>query len=423
MTSLKIINGLLLTQDATRTVRVADIYVKDGEIMQIADHITAQADRVIDAKGALVLPGLINAHVHLGESIYMSKIAHRLMLERYLNETEEIAERHRSKVEVARELIATYSLAELVRAGTTTIAGGRTANVAGLHGVRNVSGYMMMSHGKLSKYKDNAPQQLKETILRDSSLLTTHAIFIHSLATVSPEDLGTIAGLREVLPGCRTMLHLAETQTVTATTRSLHGQTEINLLRKMDLLNDRTLAVHGCNLSQQEIRVLHDTGVRLVHCLSSNMSASDCTLSARTLNQMGSSLVIGTDGAITSGSFSVLHEAARVYMYQNQFKSRDTFSAQAAFDAITINAAHSLGLGDQVGSIECGKRADLTIVRLPADASPRRAVDTLIYYAHLAVVETVLIDGEVKLYQGKLIGPLATAYQPFYDLTAQLSND
>ena len=120
-------DGIVITQDSNRRVFRGDVFIQDGAIAYVGKECSRTADIIIDAHEKIVMPGIINSHVHLGESVYMSMIATRLPLDEYLRQTELLASRNPEYVEGSRDIAAGYTLAQLVRSGVTTIAGGRTA--------------------------------------------------------------------------------------------------------------------------------------------------------------------------------------------------------------------------------------------------------------------------------------------------------
>lgn len=414
-------DGIVITQDSNRRVFRGDVFIQDGAIAYVGEECSRTADIIIDAHEKIVMPGIINSHVHLGESVYMSMIATRLPLDEYLRQTELLASRNPEYVEGSRDIAAGYTLAQLVRSGVTTIAGGRTATVAEKYGVRNVSGYMLMNYGKLGKFSVDIEAQFANEVRLHDSPLTSHALFIHSLATVSPSELSAAQRLLAEYPECRLMAHIAETREVVARTREIYECSELDTLEHYGFLNDRFLAVHACYLATPELRRLRDSGAHLAHCLTSNMASSSRTLNRRDMSVLGNARVLATDGIVTSGTFSLLEEASYAYKYHNRYTAQDWLTPQQLLDDITIKPAKALGLDGITGSIEVGKRADIVILGLDVSLGIDNAVSQLIYYAQAVSIKTVIIDGVITLLEGELSKELARCCAQFHKLTEQLT--
>src|SRR3989338_6465161 len=147
--------------------------------------------KVVNASNYIIIPGLINTHVHLGESIYANLIKGKLGLKEYLDFTNNLS-KISDKIKLNREIICEYSLLRILRNGTTTICGGRTSKSAEKFGIRNVSGYMLMKSHSLGKYSKNIKKQFFEEYAVINHSLTRPAIFIHSLNTVDKQIIAQI---------------------------------------------------------------------------------------------------------------------------------------------------------------------------------------------------------------------------------------
>lgn len=327
-----------------------------------------KSDKIIDARGMTILPGLVNAHVHLGESIFADFFGSKYSLEHYLKVTNELTEKT-DLIERGRKIIADYSLLNLIKSGTTTICGGRTTDSSEKIGVRNVSGYMLMNSIKLKKFSIDVEKKFKEECKKIKKTKLSHpALFIHSLNTV---DRNAIKNAKKILNNCpsiRLILHIAETKKQEHEIKSKFGKSSIKFIYQQGLLNSGTILIHGNWINDEDMKIVKKCNVSVVHCLSSNLKVADKTLNLKKTIKNGVLTCIATDGLVTSGTFSVLNEAAKCFIYHNSHnrsESRNSIpiSFQKILDMVTIDAAKVLGLENIIGSIEKAKKADMIFIK------------------------------------------------------------
>jgi len=391
-------NGTIFTQNAQREIlQQADILIDDSRISDIGFNLTVDVDQTIDVEGKWMIPGLINSHVHLGESAYAAWMSGRYGLSNYLEKTESIAQKF--DLETKRSTIAAYSLLQLIRSGTTTVAGGRTRESSSALGVRDVSGYMLMQSRKLEHFSENFGVEMSSLITSSSG--TSHAaIFIHSLATVDEALLCKVSEFHIKNPEVRIMLHVGETADIVKHIEQQYGKREIDILNRFNLLGPQTLLVHGNHLFSPELEQIAASRASIAHCMSSNFNTADKTLDLKTAYGLGINITIATDGVVTGSDFSVLREAGAAYRYHNRFLSNCGITAGSFLDMITVNAAIALGLQERIGSIEVGKDADISIVSPPMNLRLASA-EHLLYYANLVEVRDVMVAGKFLLRNGE----------------------
>jgi len=400
--NILIINASIITQNKQRKyIPRGFIVIKRSEIKKIGSGDPNMADikvrggyKIIDASGLLVLPGLINAHVHLGDSIFQGLLNGKHTLEDYLRETEEIIEKT-DLIEKERDTIVEYSLAKLIRAGTTTICGGRVADCANSWGVRNVSGYMVMNSPKLKALSINLQEQYTKEYRRNKNIgISYPAIFLHSLNKI---DIGTISPVKKILKRFSDtvlILHTAETRKQEEEVRKKFGMGSIDFLYKNGLLNQKTILVH-CNwLNQKDLSLIKKCKASVVQCLSSNLNVADKVLNLKDVIKKNIKICLATDGIATSETFSVLNEARRCFLYYQRKNGKHNITEQKCLDLITIEAAKVLGIDDIIGSIEENKRADLAFFRKLNKKS---------LLGSIGDVSGVIIDGNVKIWKNKLL--------------------
>lgn len=398
-------NTTVVTQNARREIlRGAFLLIENGLVQKISLKPLRHpsAGRVVDGADFIIFPGFINAHVHLGESIYKFFLKGKLDLKGYLKATESIVKRS-PLVEERRRTVSNYSSMLLLKSGTTAVCGGRTGAAGEAWGMKNVSGYMMMKSSKLGKYYPEFQHKFAaEYAAAQRSRFTKPAIFIHSLNTIDRKALVGIRALRDKFPGLPVIIHLSETRAGENEVKRKFGKSSTRVLHDAGLLEKKTLVVH-CNwLGGSDFDLIKKAGATIVHCPSSNLRVDDGILDLAEPLRRGIPMCLGTDGLVTGGSLDVLAEARFTHDYHNRRADRLIVSAAECLDMITIAGARALGLDRIAGSVEEGKGADLVFIRksnpLISEDDP---IGSLIRYAHPSMIDGVMMNGSFKVWHGK----------------------
>jgi cytosine/adenosine deaminase-related metal-dependent hydrolase len=175
----------------------------------------------------------------------------------------------------------------------------------------------------------------------------------------------------------------------------------------MGILGPSTLLINGCWLTAVEARILAETGTPVVASPTATMKMASGTTPVRDLRDAGVTVALGTDGAANNDSFDMVREMKAACLAQNAARRRaGTLTAEDALEMATIDGARALGAGAELGSLEEGKRADVVLVDLarPHSWPVTDPVANLVYAAHGGNVDTVIIDGIVRLRGGAPVG-------------------
>ncbi|KUL51571.1 amidohydrolase [Streptomyces sp. NRRL S-1521] len=400
--------GDVLTVDAAGTV-VPDgaVAVRAGRIVEVgpAERLRATYDaaREIDARGCLVLPGLINTHTHLAMNL-LRGIADDLTLQGFLARVIPREAEALSPGTVATALRG--AIAESVRGGVTAAldmywfheAADAVAREAGW---RLLSGPTFMDvpgppDGR--PYAERmawASAYLKD---RDPVAGTRPVVFAHSAYTLGPEQLTEIAALAGE-HGALLHLHASENAGEVATVLEQHGMRPVELLDSLGVLGPDTLLAHAVDLTDAEIATLARTGTAVAHCPVSNLKLGCGIARVPDLLAAGVTVGLGTDGAVSSNTLDVLGAVKMAALVHKAGGDPTAVGAEQAVRMATIEAARALGLGDRLGSLETGKRADLIVVDLgrPHLAPRHDPWSTLAYAAAAGDVRDTVVDGRVLM--------------------------
>ncbi|MEU9917946.1 amidohydrolase [Streptomyces sp. NPDC051001] len=406
---LLIHGGDVLTVDDKGTVvRDGAVAVHEGEIVAVgpADELRTRfpATESIDAAGCLVLPGLVNTHTHLAMTLLRGRaddVTLQGFLERVLKWEAELL--------TPQNVAAAVRLAvvESVRAGVTSAldmywfheAAEQAAREAGwrLHTGPTFMDVPGPPDG--IAYEDRLDWARRDLEARGTARPGTRPVlFAHSTYTLSPDQLTEVFALAREF-GALLHIHASENATEVATVEVKYGRRPVELLDSLGLLGPDVLLAHAVDLTGREVAALARTGTSVAHCPVSNLKLGCGIAPVPRLLSAGVTVGLGTDGAVSSNTLDVLGAVRQAALVHKAGGDPTAVGAEQAVRMATIEGARALGLGERLGSLEAGKRADLVVLDL--DAPHLRPVhdpwSTLAYAAHSADVRDTVVDGRVLL--------------------------
>lgn len=426
----------IVTMDADRRLIEDGAVAVDGSkivAVGICEDILTQyhAEKVIDATGQVLMPGLINAHTHLAMTLFRG-LADDLPLEPFLEKVWR-AEGLFIRPETV-DLGVRLAFAEMIRSGTTCAMDmywypHTAAEAASKAGFRLANGPVYVDFDG----PDEIPivertawgREFVQQYIDDD--LIVPSIMPHAAYTVSKEYLQQAEALAEEY---NLVLHthasetIQEVQTVVERT----GKTPPNYLNSIGLLSERTVLAHCVHLSEDEIELFAEKDVTVVHCPISNLKMASGFAPLPALRSAGVGVALGTDGTATGNDldmWKVMRFAAVIHRGVN---GDSTFNPAVDVVAMaTRDGAQALGIGELTGSIEVGKCADLLLV----DLNRPHLVPLYDVYSHLVYavgrddVRTVLINGKVVMLDRILMtidepGTLAEARDLAHQIRAQV---
>ena len=383
------------------------VVVDEGRITAIGERaalLAAHADATHVALGPhALIPGLINAHTHLGMTMFRG-LADDRDLQSFLDR---LLPTEAKVVDAARVGVATRAAAlESVTGGVTSAldmyyfaeAGIAAADEVGL---RMFGGPVLLDQpGPDDRRIEQAARWLDggsaHTPLRP--MLGPHSTYL-----ASPELLAMVGELRETHDAIL-HIHASETSDEVDTVRAARGRTPIEHLDDLGLLGPFTVLAHGVHLSDDEIARIAATGATVAHCPASNLKLAAGIARVPELLAAGANVALGTDGAASSNDldmFAAMRLAA--LLHKGVAGDPTATPAHTVLRMATLHGATALGLDDRLGSIEVGKLADLVAVDL--DRAHTRPVydpiSTLVYAAGRGDVRHVWVGGERIVEDGR----------------------
>lgn len=411
---LLITHATLLADPATGHVQ-EDGYlaVADGAIAEIGEMsglpVAPGADRIIDADGGLVLPGLVNCHCHGAMSLFRG-LADDLPLMTWLNEHIFPAE---ARLVDARMVYwcSKLAAAEMIMGGVTTVADAYFHEDAAAKAFCETGLRTVAAQGIIDFPAPGVPDPRQNIAAAADFLsawqgknpLLTPALFCHSPYTCSRETLQRAKALaREA--GSLFFIHLAETQEELARIRQQHGCTPAALLHRLGVLDENTVCVHCVWLEEEDIALLRKTGAKVVTCPESNMKLGSGVAPLSKLLAAGIPVGLGTDGCASNNDLDLFQEMGSCARLHKVTALEPTcMPATAVLAMATIMGAGVCGLGGEIGRLAPGLRADCIIIDAKQPhLTPLHNPETLVYAGRGSDVSTVLINGRVVMRERRI---------------------
>lgn len=393
----------LVTCDDRNTVLAdASLAIDDGRIVAVGSAEGITADRVIDARGCIVLPGLINLHTHLPMTL-LRGIAENVDLQGFLERV--WAEEARIMGPEGTYLGARLGALEALLGGTTTTldmyfhpeAAHRGAVEVG---IRHAIGPVYFDFPGPDGLEWSERIELTKrwpTILDEiGGPFVPRYLMPHSPLIVNPQHLADLDVLAREL-GARIHTHNSENDKENADTIAAHGARPTALLQDAGLLDGRTTLAHCVRLDEGDRAAIAAGGASIAHNPGSNLKLASGAMDLVGYRDQGITVGLGTDGCSSSNDldmFAVMRLAANLARLVHHDPA--AISAQDIVRAATIEGARATGMADRIGSLEVGKEADVIVVDAAAPhLTPLHDPCTaLVYAAGRSDVRDVFVAGE-----------------------------
>jgi 5-methylthioadenosine/S-adenosylhomocysteine deaminase len=431
MNTLSVTGGRVLRGDLTLEFSDVLIDVEKGVILEVGKSL--QGDEEIDARGGLVIPGLVNAHTHIAMTL-LRGYSDDKPLDRWLKEDIWPIESHLTPEDVY--IGSQLALVELIKSGTTTFCDmyfhmSEVARATDNSGMRAVLGQGVVTVGKK---KNDAYSDAEKGLefaeeyngFADGRIKT--AFMPHSINTVDLEYF------EEHIPRARAMgipihIHANETLEDVEKTIKLHGMRPIELAAECNILTSGDFAAHCVHVDSNEIDILASNDIGVVHCPASNMKLASGIAPIQKLQDAGVTIGLGTDGAASNNDLDLFGEMRDAAMVGKlSAKSASAVNATSVVSMATVGGAKILDI--PAGRVEPGLVADLAVLDLEAaHLTPvRKCADLLVYAAKGSDVIHTICDGSVLMKDKEILTLdeskiIATARACAEDLNGRMGNN
>lgn len=390
----------------------ATIVVRDGVIESVTTGSgTAQpppALQHLDARGQVALPGLVNCHTH-APMVALRGVAEDLPTEEWFNDVVWPIESNLTPRDV--ELGARLACAEMIRAGVTCFADHYFAMDAVAAVVEECGIRAHLGEAFFSSQGPQGREKSVEFALRHrggaGGRITT-ALAPHAPYTVDDADLAATAELARA-HGLPVHLHASENRDQADTSLERHGVTPVEILARTGILDTDVLIAHGTGILDRDLPVLAEASGRVAVATAPRGYLKfgwPDTTPVRALREIGVPVGLATDGAASNNSLDVWESMALTALVQKSTTGDPRWlTARQALHHATLQSARAVGLGDTLGTLAPGRRADLVLVDLtgPHTQPVHDLAATLVHSARSSDVRTTIVDGRILMRDRELL--------------------
>jgi 5-methylthioadenosine/S-adenosylhomocysteine deaminase len=412
--NLLVRNATVVTMNAAREIlRGADILIERGRIAQVGRGIqpSRRILQTLDATDRVVLPGLVHGHLHACQTLFRNHADGLALLEWLRQRIWPLEAAHD---EASMRASAELTFVELIRSGATAALDmGTVRHTEVIFDVARSAGFRLTGGKSMMDVGGAVPAQLRETTSDSLSeslqlLKSWHGVadgrlryalaprFALSCTEDLLRDVATLA--REL--GVRVHTHASENQVECALVRERTGRDNVDFLHSTGISGPQVTLAHGVWLTPGEHRLLRDTRTVVCHCPSSNLKLASGIAPIPELIAEGVTVALGADGAACNNNLDMFVEMRLAALIHAPRAGPRAMPPRTVLELATLGGARALGLEAEIGSIESGKRADLTVLEL-SDVHATPGGDDLyaqlVYSGRSTDVRDVIIDGRVVM--------------------------
>lgn len=418
---LLIKNGLIVTIDGDdRIIRNGSIYIEDNIIKEIGPDLEIgdkPGATVIDATDKVVIPGLVQVHVHLNQTLFRGLADDMDVVDWLKRRIWPFEQAHTYDSVYAS---ARLSILELMKSGTTTAVTMETLNhteaaffAAEEMGIRAVIGNVLMDRwepgtemkGENIQIALEKSRQLYESFHGRANNRIQYAFCPRGTRNATDElwqEVAQIAREKQI----RVHSHAAENKAQTKRL-SEFGGSEVNYLHKMGVLGPNLILAHAIWLTDQELELLTESGTHIAHCPSANFKLASGIAPVPAMLEREINVAVGADGAPCNNNLDAFMEMRLAALIHKPRFGPKSMPAGKVLEMMTMGGARAAGLDHEIGSLEPGKKADLVLINknaahaFPAFAS--NPVTRVVYEHQSRDVDVVIADGEILIQKGNSV--------------------
>jgi 5-methylthioadenosine/S-adenosylhomocysteine deaminase len=407
--------GTIVTMDEKNSIVRGDVLIRDGRIAEVG-RIDSDADTIIEAVGCAVLPGFVQTHIHLCQTLFRGS-ADDLALIDWLKQRVWPMEAAHTAASIRAS--ARLGIAELVKGGTTCALTMETVRhteevlrVVDETGFRATVGKCMMDKG------DEVPagllEKTDESIHESVALIEqwhgtssdrVRCCFAPRFAVSCTKELLSDVAKLAVKHQVMIHTHASENRKECELVEGETGRRNVAYLDSLGISGAHVLLAHCVHLDTEEMETLARTKTNVAHCPSSNLKLGSGLARVAEMLARRIPVSLGADGAACNNRLDMFTEMRTAALLQKLAHGPEALPAGRVLRMATIDGARSLGLGKEIGSIEAGKRADVIVVSLNQlhSTPPGDIASALAYSAVATDVRATVIDGQVLMRDGELL--------------------
>jgi len=417
-------HGTVVTMDAQRRV------IEDGAVAIEADRVAAvgkteelrreySAERVLDASRMVVLPGLIDCHVHLAQALIRG-CADDVSLVEWLKERVWPLQGHYTRED--GKVSALLCMLEMIKSGTTCFVESMLHTRYGFDGIAEAVEKSGMRAVLSKTVMDIAGYGTQRGIMHEGMIETREQSLDEAVRMIRRWD-GKAGGRIHVWFGPRTpgacspelyrevsqlakeyhtgvTMHLAEVKDDVKYTKKEFKMLPVEFTKSVDLLGPNVLLAHAVWLTSKEIRMLAESKTKVCHCPASNMKLASGVAKVPEMLQVGVTVSLGCDGGPSNNCYDMVREMKLAALLHKVHSLNPlVMPAESVIEMATVNGSEAIGLSKEIGAIMPGKKADIILVdfKKPHLTPLHNPVSHVVYAANGSDVHTVMVDGKILM--------------------------
>jgi len=407
-------NGTLVTMNKTREVLTADLLIEGDRIAAIGKIDARPGDKVINARGMLVIPGLIQTHVHLCQTLFRGLADDLELLDWLKRRIFPLEKAHDSDSLYYSSLLG---CAEMLRGGTTAIIDmGTVKHTTSIFaavkqaGIRYLGGKCMIDNPDMG-WGDSVAHSLQESLdlyqqwNGEAGDLIRYALCPRFVPSCSHEFLLSIQAMSDQY-GIPVHTHASENRDEIALVEEERGRRNIAYLNDLGLCSQNLILAHCIHLSEEEKQILTTSQTNIVHCPSSNLKLGSGIAPVPEMMERGARVSLGADGAPCNNNMNMFMEMRLAALIHKPNYGSRAMPAEAVVEMATLGGAKALGCQEQLGSLETGKKADVVLINTeqwhvwPTDRT--NVYSLLVYEAQAQDVYCTIVNGRIVMLSGEL---------------------
>ncbi|MCB0364276.1 MAG: amidohydrolase family protein [Bdellovibrionaceae bacterium] len=398
--------GTLVTMDPGRRVFVGDLRLSGPAIQQLETNLEPlPGEKVIDAHGCFVIPGLIQTHTHLCQALFRGLADDMALLDWLQKKIWPFESSHNDDSMYASAVVG---LLEMQRLGTTAIldmASTRHTDAIFEAVVQSKMRYwggncladLKSTSGPLYMETKESLEECERLIKmwHQKNSLTEYALCPRFAVSCTEKILRASVELQKD-HNLLIHTHASENKDEIALVKKRTGRSNVDFLYDLGILSPQSVIVHGVHLTGGEVRKMVGTKTKLVHCPSSNLKLASGIAPISRYLEAGMTVSLGADGAPCNNTMDPFLEMRLAALLQKPKFGPESLPAEQAFEMATLAGARTLGREKDLGSLEAGKLADIVIVDRshPSVATVESPYSALVYSCSGRDVRDVFIHGE-----------------------------
>ena len=398
----------ILIKEVLLDGRIKDVYIQENRIQQIGEHLEVRAEQVIDGKNKALIPGFVNAHTHAAMTLFRG-FGDDMPLKAWLEEKIWPSEAKLTSEDVYWG--TKLACLEMIKSGTTTFFDMYHKFSASAKAIEEMGLRALLAGACFDHFDPELRERGKRAVEKLYAEAATfsdriqYAAGPHAIYTVSGELLQWIHAFAEEhqIP---IHLHLAETEGEVQDSVKQFGLTPVRYLYQLGILSPRLILAHGLYVDEEEIQMLADQGVTVVHNPASNMKlASGYRFKYSEMKAAGVRVALGTDGCSSSNNLDMVEAMKLASLLGKAWrKEPEAVTAKEIFHTATLSGAEAIHL--KAGQIAEGFLADLCLVdlRMPAFTPNQNFISNLVYAANGSCIDTVICNGKILMQDRKVPG-------------------